>query len=260
MESLTPANMKRSELPFFEGRENVTCVTSDAGIKTYLTKPIPLREIAKRHGGCKLNTIETDVKHVLFIFDNNDKEVGRYYLGKKLHGKSPEEIVKIMDILVVFDTFNPNTREWVPCVGYHTKIENTLNRLSKVGSEFNNKNITNNSNNNERTKEHQAKKDSFSDYHIKYGYSKENYERERLQEEDMNYREYGTNNPQKIEQLKEKRKQENKENRIIWVVIIVFGIIMWMLMGGAARCMGVKGDPFGDSDTEWQYKHTDRHY
>ena len=236
MESLTPANMKRSELPFFEGRENVTCFTSDAGIKIYLTKPIPLRDIAIRNGGCKLNTIETDVKHELFIFDNNDKEVGRYYLGKKLQGKSPKELTELLDILVVFDSYNTNTKQWVPCVGYLEKTEEATKRLLKAGLNAyeNNKKLQS-----QKENKHAQQKQNSVKNHQQYNYGKESQEREKLIE---------------------KKKQEDRANSNFFFFFIVAGLIIYMVMGGIARCLGVKGDPFDDCGVEWQYKHTDSHY
>jgi hypothetical protein len=108
--------MQKFLLPSFEGRENVICVISDTGVKSFLTQSVPFREEATKLGGCKLNTVETDTKHVLFVFNSKDEEVKRYYLGKKLQGKTPKELVEIMDSIAAFEAFNTKIKEWVPCV------------------------------------------------------------------------------------------------------------------------------------------------
>ena len=109
--------MTREKLPFFEGRENVTHTISENGLETWLTTPIPFKEEANRTGACKLNTLETETKHVLFLFNSSDEEVGRYYLGKLLQGKHPNELVTMLDKIVAFESYNYKTQQWVPCVG-----------------------------------------------------------------------------------------------------------------------------------------------
>lgn len=226
--------MTKELLPYFEGRENVTCYTSDTGTKIYLTQAKPFREEAVRRGGCKLNTLENDTKHILFLFDSQDREVGRFYMGKKLQGKSPKEITELLDIIAVFDSYNIKTKQWVQCVGYYKKAEETMDWLSKIGENAFNK----------RMQE----------------YIEAKQEREREEQEMSNIREYGTTDPKRIEKLIEKRKQENKENRSFWIFIVIVGFLLYILMGGIARCAGAKGDFLLDNDIEWQYKHTDRHY
>ena len=70
-----------------------------------------------RLGATKLNTVENEKKHVLFLFNSEDAEVGRYYLGKKLQGKTPAELAEMKHMLCFFKSYNPKTNEWVPCVG-----------------------------------------------------------------------------------------------------------------------------------------------
>jgi hypothetical protein len=109
--------MKREVINLFQGRENVTHVISDNGTESYLTQSRSFSDEVSQLGACKLNTLETETKHVLFLFNSNDEEVGRYYLGKKLQGKTPDELIESRDNLCFFDAWNPETTHWVPCVG-----------------------------------------------------------------------------------------------------------------------------------------------
>lgn len=109
--------MTRENLSTFQGVANVTKVTSDNGAVSYLTQSSTFADETNRLAACKLNTVENDKKHVLFLFNNADAEVGRYYLGKKLQGKTPAQLVEMKHSLCFFKSFNPNTQEWVPCVG-----------------------------------------------------------------------------------------------------------------------------------------------
>ena len=63
-----------------------------------------------------MRIVDKDTIHVLFVLNNKNEEVKRYYLGKELRGKTPNEIVNLFDSIVTFEAFNSN-REWVPCVG-----------------------------------------------------------------------------------------------------------------------------------------------
>jgi hypothetical protein len=99
---------------------NVTKVTSDNGAVSYLTQSSTFADETNRLGACKLNTVENEKKHVLFLFNSADAEVGRYYLGNKLQGKTPKELVEMKHMLCFFKSFNPNTNQWVPCVGKGT--------------------------------------------------------------------------------------------------------------------------------------------
>ena len=109
--------MTRENLNSYQGMNNVTKITSDNGSVSYLTQSISFGDEAYQTGACKLNTVENEKKHVLFLFNSADAEVGRYYLGKKLQGKSPAELVEMKHSLCFFKSFNPETESWVPCVG-----------------------------------------------------------------------------------------------------------------------------------------------
>ena len=109
--------MTREILDQFQGKRNVTKYISNNGLVSYLTQSRSFADEASSLGASKLNTIDNENKHVLFLFNKNDEEVGRYYLGKRLQGKTPSEIAGIKKNLVFFDSWNPNTKEWVPCVG-----------------------------------------------------------------------------------------------------------------------------------------------
>ena len=223
--------MTKELLPYFEGKENVTCYTSDTGAKIYLTQAKPFREEAVRRGGCKLNTLENDTKHVLFLFDSQDREVGRFYMGKKLQGKSSKEITELLDIIVMFDSYNPNTKQWVPCVGCSRKVEETMDRLSKIGEDAFNKRIQ------EEIDKEKKEKQTLS-----------------------NVQKYRNTDYIKANRIIEKRKKGNEENRNSWIFIFIVGFLLYVLIGGIARCAGAKGNFLLDGDIEWQYKHTDRHY
>ena len=114
-------NMTREILEQFQGKQNVTKIICDNGIVVYLSQRRSFADEASSLGACKLNTVENDNKHVLFLFNKNDEEVGRYYIGKRLQGKTPSEIVGIKHNLEFFDSWNPNTKEWVPCIGMAKK-------------------------------------------------------------------------------------------------------------------------------------------
>lgn len=104
-------------LLFFEGKEKVTHIITEKG-EGWKTASVFFRKDAEEVGGYKLNTVETETKHVLFVFDSEDREIKRYYLGKRLQGKTPEWIVENMDKIVAYYSYNPKTKEWIPCVEY----------------------------------------------------------------------------------------------------------------------------------------------
>ena len=122
--------MTRENLNCYQGENNVTKITSDNGSVSYLTQSISFGDEAYQTGACKLNTVENEKKHVLFLFNSADAEVGRYYLGKKLQGKSPKELVEMKHALCFFRSFNPETQSWVPCVG----LSNSENLAEKAVS------------------------------------------------------------------------------------------------------------------------------
>ncbi len=109
--------MTRENLSTFENRVNVTKVTSDNGQVSYLTPTTAFTQKAYDLGASKVNTFENEKKHVLFFFNNSDAEVGRAYLGKRLHGKKPEELVAMKHSLLFFESWNPEKKAWIPCVG-----------------------------------------------------------------------------------------------------------------------------------------------
>ena len=122
--------MTRENLNSYQGENNVTKITGDNGSVSYLTQSISFGDEAYQTGACKLNTVENEKKHVLFLFNSVDAEVGRYYLGKKLQGKTPQELVEQKHALCFFKSFNPETQSWVPCVG----LSNSENLAEKAVS------------------------------------------------------------------------------------------------------------------------------
>ena len=111
----------------YNGENNVTKITGDNGSISYLTQSQSFADETFAKGACKLATVENEKKHVLFLFNDADAEVGRYYLGKKLQGKTPAQLVEMKHALCFFKSFNPNTNEWVPCVGL-SKSENLASK------------------------------------------------------------------------------------------------------------------------------------
>ena len=120
--------MTRENLSAYKGRNNVTKITNEeTGSVSYLTQSVSFGDETFAKGACKLNTVESEKKHVLFLFNDAEAEVGRYYLGKNLQGKTPEELVEMKHVLCFFESFNAEANEgagaWVPCVGL-SKQEN----------------------------------------------------------------------------------------------------------------------------------------
>jgi hypothetical protein len=109
--------MVREMLNEYKGENNVTKVTGDNNQVSYLTQSVNFGDETYSLGATKLNTLENETKHVLFLFNPADAEVGRYYLGKKLQGKTPDELIEMRHALCFFKSFNPETQSWVPCVG-----------------------------------------------------------------------------------------------------------------------------------------------
>ncbi len=123
--------MVRELLNEFNGENNVTKITADNGSVSYLTPSVTFNDAAYATGACKLNTVENERKHVLFLFNADDAEVGRFYLGKKLQGKTPGQLVELKHQLCIFKSYNPTTQSWVPCVGLSTQED-----LSKTAVTF----------------------------------------------------------------------------------------------------------------------------
>lgn len=109
--------VKSEILSSFQGEDNVRHIIDDKGMECWLTPEVSFNDVANAVGACKFNTIENERKHVLFLFNSDDKEVGRLYLGKKLHGKTPAQIAELKKDLCVFESWNLKTNTWVPCVG-----------------------------------------------------------------------------------------------------------------------------------------------
>lgn len=124
--------MKREVLFHFQGKENVTRIVSDNGTESYLSSCRSFGDEAYSLGASKLNTVEKEKKHVLFLFNSEDKEVGRYYLGKKLQGKTPSELVALKDSIAFFETWNPESKSWVPCVGLSSNAPDPKTSLRKI--------------------------------------------------------------------------------------------------------------------------------
>jgi hypothetical protein len=113
--------MTREQLPEFQGRNNVTKIVADNGSISYLTQSVDFTTEAFTQGATRINTVETEKKHVLFLFNSQLAEVGRYYLGKKLQGLSLDDIIAKKAEMCVFESFNPATQSWVPCVGLNSQ-------------------------------------------------------------------------------------------------------------------------------------------
>ena len=235
--------MQKDFLDSFEGKKNVWHIILDNGIENWLTQEVSFADETCAKGACKLNTVENETKHVLFLFNDRNEEVGRYYIGKKLQGKTPEQITELKGQICFFESWNPSTKSWVPCVGFRKSaqlsqslMENAINQVSP------------------------NRKDALNDASVgtntQYEYTEEMFKQEIADQEERDLLEYGTTDEMKIAQIK----KDKKDNRNFWIFIILLGVIMYMIMGGIARCTGSKFDIFEDNDTEWQYKHTDRHY
>ena len=178
--------MKVISLDQFQGRSNVRHIINDNGVESWLTQEISFGDETFAKGACKLNTIENETKHVLFLFNSDDEEVGRYYLGKSLQGKTPSELVELKSDLVFFESFNPESKSWVPCVKLSSKGDDsqTSLRTIKISKPI----IIRNTNNNSFDEKASMKKHklsmmlfnkdaefnyySFSDKSLQWGYKK----------------------------------------------------------------------------------------
>lgn len=106
----------KETLDQFQGKEYVHHIISPSGTESWITDDRSFIEEANDIGASKINTIENDKKHVLFLFNNSNVEVGRYYMGRKLQGLTPEQIAEQKPNLTIFDSWNPTTKQWVPCI------------------------------------------------------------------------------------------------------------------------------------------------
>ena len=116
--SVKPCIMKKEMLDSFEGKDDVSHSISKKG-EAWTTQERPFTEECGKKGACKLNTVENDKKHVLFLFNEKDEEVGRYFIGKKLQGTTPDQIIQKKSNLFFLESWNPIKKEWVPCIGIH---------------------------------------------------------------------------------------------------------------------------------------------
>ena len=124
--------MQKEFLDSFEGKKNVWHIILDNGIENWLTQEVSFADETCARGACKLNTVVTDTKHVLFLFNDKNEEVGRYYIGKKLQGKTPGQITELKDQVCFFESWNPSTKSWVPCIGFSSK-ERSKRGICKEG-------------------------------------------------------------------------------------------------------------------------------
>lgn len=124
---------KKEILSHFQGKDNVRHYVNNNGAESWLTQEICFGDETTAKGACKLNTVENETKHVLFLFNSNDEEVGRYYIGKRLQGKTPSELIEIKDDLVFFKSFNPESKTWIPCVGVNSIQLNMEDKKDIVG-------------------------------------------------------------------------------------------------------------------------------
>ncbi len=116
--SVEPCIIKKEVLDSFEGKEKVLHIISKNG-EIWTTLERSFAEECGKNGACKLNTVDREKKHVLFLFNAKDEEVGRYYMGKKLQRTTPDQIVNNKSRLFFFESWNPIKKEWVPCIGIH---------------------------------------------------------------------------------------------------------------------------------------------
>ena len=99
----------RETIDQFQGKEYVRHIISSNGIESWITDGRSFAEVANENGASKINTVENEKKHVLFLFNSSNVEVGRFYISKRLQGKTPDEIAKVKAELVVFESWNPGT-------------------------------------------------------------------------------------------------------------------------------------------------------
>ena len=149
--------MKTEVLNQFQGKENVFHYFLDNGSESYLTPSRSFDDETSAKGATKLNTVENDNKHVLFLFNEEGQEVGRYYIGKKLQGKTPSEILELKDNLAFFESYNPETKKWVPCIGFKT-----LNDIASKAVSFN----VNPPNNNTKEAKHRQDERDLKDHKL----------------------------------------------------------------------------------------------
>lgn len=243
--------MKTELLNEFQGKHNVRHIINDDGAESWLTQEISFGDETFLKGACKLNTVENETKHVLFLFNGDDEEVGRYYLGKKLQGKTPAELVGMKHDLVFFESFNSETKSWVPCIGINNKKH--FDQLLKTGAQNQAPPFP--------PDQKEGPQNASFDNKTKFEYTEEMFNQEIADQEERDLLEYGTTDEKKIEQNKEARKRDrNAAFKAGCTIVIILWILFMLIPSLIAKCTGSKFDTFEDNDTEWQYKHSDRHY
>ena len=110
-------HISKEILPSFQGKEKVWHIVDSNGKSSYMTQSWSFDDEVYAKGACKLNIVENDRKHVLFLFNDRNEEVGRYYIGKKIQGLTPKQMTEIKNELCFFESWNPETKTWVPCIG-----------------------------------------------------------------------------------------------------------------------------------------------
>lgn len=228
--------VKSEILSSFQGEDNVRHIIDDKGIECWLTPEVSFNDVANAVGACKFNTIENERKHVLFLFNSDDKEVGRYYLGKKLQGKTPSELVEMKHCLVFFDTWNPKSNKWVPCVGAQTSphfdthnTTITINQKQPIPAQDVDTTATSSS----------------------YSYTEQMFKQDIADQDERDLLKYGTKDEKIIAQI-EKNK---RDNRNFWIFIIICFIVIYMFMGLIQKCTKSNYNPLED-DRPWEPRHT----
>jgi hypothetical protein len=109
------SNSIRKSLPEFENRVNVSeIVNEDNGEVSYLTQSQSFDEVKIALNATKLNTVES--KHALFLLNKEGAVVKKCYMCKSLHGKTPAQIAEKKHSLIFFESYNAETKSWVPCI------------------------------------------------------------------------------------------------------------------------------------------------
>jgi hypothetical protein len=109
------SNSIRKSLPEFENRVNVSeIVNEDNGEVSYLTQSQSFYEVKNSLGATMLNTVES--KHALFLLNKEGAVVKKCYMCKSLHGKTPAQIAEQKHSLIFFESYNAETKSWVPCI------------------------------------------------------------------------------------------------------------------------------------------------
>lgn len=105
----------RNSLSEFENRVNVSeIVNEENGEVSYLTQSQSFDEVKNSLGATKLNTVES--KHALFLLNADGAVVKKCYMCKSLHGKTPAQIAEQKHSLIFFESYNADTKSWVPCI------------------------------------------------------------------------------------------------------------------------------------------------